>query len=201
VFGKGSGLTSSKKTLSFVTNHDTDRNPGEYLGHKDGARFILANEWLLASGYGSPQVYSSFEWDTRDDSPPARSNGLITDADCSSNAWTCDHRNRGIVAMVKWHNYVGNAKRANFYTDDANVIAFSKDRKGWAAFNNGTADKQISVQTGLPAGTYCDVIHDTNPGTGCTGPTVVVDSSGFTRVTVGSKDAVAFTRADRTNQN
>lgn len=45
--------------------------------------------------------------------------------------WTCDHRNRGIVAMVKWHNYVGNAKRANFYTDDANVIAFSKDSKGW----------------------------------------------------------------------
>ena len=201
VFGKGSGLTASKKTLSFGTNHDTDRNPGEYLGHKDGARFILANEWLLASGYGSPQVYSSFEWETRDDSPPARSNGLITDADCSSDAWTCDHRNRGIVAMVKWHNYVGNAKRANFYTDEANVIAFSKDSKGWAAFNNGTADKQIHVRTGLPAGTYCDIIHDTNPGTGCTGPTVVVDSSGFTTVTVSSRDAVAFTRADRTNQN
>jgi alpha-amylase len=201
VFGKGSGLTASKKTLSFVTNHDTDRNPGEYLGHKDGARFILANEWLLASGYGSPQVYSSFDWETRDDSPPAKSNGLITDADCSSDAWTCDHRNRGIVAMVKWHNYVGNAKRANFYTDDANVIAFSKDTKAWAAFNNGTAGKQIHVRTGLPAGTYCDIIHDANPGTGCTGPTVVVDSSGFTTVTVGSMDAVAFTRADRTNQN
>jgi alpha-amylase len=201
VFGKGSGLTGSKKTLSFVTNHDTDRNPGEYLGHKDGARFILANEWLLASGYGSPQIYSSFEWETRDDSPPARSNGLITDADCSSEAWTCDHRNRGIVAMVKWHNYVGNAKRANFYTDDANVIAFSKDSKGWAAFNNGTADKQIHVRTGLPAGTYCDIIHDTNLDTGCTGPTVVVDNSGFTTLTVSSRDAVAFTRADRTNQN
>ena len=77
----------------------------------------------------------------RDDSPPANSNGLITDADCTSGAWTCDHRDRGIVAMVKWHSYVGTAKRANFYTDDANVIAFSKDRKGWAAFNNGT-DRQ-----------------------------------------------------------
>jgi hypothetical protein len=45
--------------------------------------------------------------------------------------WTCDHRNRGIVAMVKWQNCVGNAKRAKFYADDANVIAFSKDSKGW----------------------------------------------------------------------
>jgi len=95
---------------SFRKAREGARAP-EYLGHKDGARFILANEWLLASGYGSPQVYSSFEWQTRDDSPPARSNGLITDADCSSDAWTCDHRNRGIV---KWHNFVGNAKRANF---------------------------------------------------------------------------------------
>jgi alpha-amylase len=112
--------------MSFVTNHDTDRNAGEYLGHKDGARFILANEWLLASGYGSPQVYSSFDWETRDDSPPATADGLITDADCTSPAWTCDHRNRGIVAMVGWHNYVGTAKRANWYTDDANVIAFSR---------------------------------------------------------------------------
>jgi len=197
VFGSGSGLTSSKKTMSFVTNHDTDRNPGEYLGHKDGATFILANEWLLASGYGSPQVYSSFEWETRDDSPPAKANGLITNTDCTSAKWTCDHRNRGIVAMVKWHNYVGSAKRANFYTDDANVIAFSKDSKGWAAFNNGTDAKQIRVQTGLPKGTYCDVIHDKDLGKGCNGPTVVVNGSGFATVTVAAKDAVAFTRTDR----
>jgi alpha-amylase len=37
VFGKGSGLTSSKKTMSFVTNHDTDRVP-EYLGHGTARR-------------------------------------------------------------------------------------------------------------------------------------------------------------------
>jgi hypothetical protein len=75
---------------------------------------------------------------------------LITNADCTSRKWTCDHRNRGIVAMVNWHNYVGNAKRSNFYTDDANVIAFSKDAKGWAAFNNGTEAKEIRVQPDGP---------------------------------------------------
>src|SRR5512133_16889 len=63
------------------------------------------------------------------------------------------------------------------------------------------APAQIQVRTGLPAGRYCDIIHDTNPGPACTGPTVVGDSSGFTTVTVSSRDAVAFTRADRTNQN
>jgi alpha-amylase len=183
--------------MSFVTNHDTDRNAGEYLGHKDGARFILANEWLLASGYGSPQIFSSFDWETTADSPPANADGLITDTDCSSSAWTCDHRNPGIVAMVGWHNYVGNAKRANWYTDDFNVIAFSRGTKGWAAFNNGSAAKQIRVQTGLRPGVYCDVVHDTNPGAGCAGPTVTVNSTGFATVTVGALDGVALRRDDR----
>jgi alpha-amylase len=201
VFGAGSGLTASDKTLSFVDNHDTERN-GDALNYKDGARYVLASEWLLASGYGSPQIFSSFTWTTDSNaSPPSDDDGMIKDTDCGNGLWTCDHRDRGIVAIVKWHNYVGNAKRANWYTDDANVIAFSKGSKGWVAFNNGTSDKQITVQTGLPTGTYCDLIHDTDPGTGCTGPTVVVKSTGLTTVTVGSKDAIAFTRADRTNLN
>ena len=167
VFGKGSGLTSSKKTMSFVTNHDTDRNPGEYLGHKDGATFILANEWLLASGYGSPQVFSSFEWETAGRLTACRdANGLITDADCTSESGLCDHRDRGIVAMVKWHNYVGQCQAcATSHTDDANVIAFSKDGKGWAAFNNGTACASRSrSRPDLPQGTYCDVIHGKDHG-------------------------------------
>jgi alpha-amylase len=58
VFGAGSGLTASDKTLSFVDNHDTERN-GDALNYKDGARYVLASEWLLASGYGSPQIFSA----------------------------------------------------------------------------------------------------------------------------------------------
>jgi alpha-amylase len=197
VFGKGSGLTPSDKTLSFVTNHDTDRNAGEYLGHKDGARYILANEWLLAQGYGSPQVYSSFEWQTAADSPPVNANGLITDANCSSAAWTCDHRDPGIVAMIGWHHYVGSAKRANFYTDDFNVIAFSKGSRGWAAFNNGSKAKEIRVQTGLPRGTYCDIISGRKSGGSCTGTSFVVNGAGIATVTVPALDAVAFKRTDR----
>ena len=195
-FGAASGLTKSSKTLSFVTNHDTDRNAGEYLGHKDDATFILANEWLLASGYGSPQVFSSFEWTSKDDSPPATADGLITDTVCGR-GWTCDHRDPGILGMVKWHQYVGSAKRAHFWTDDANVIAFSKGSRGWAAFNNGTADKRIRVQTGLPRGTYCDTVHGAKAGGSCTGPAVKVGRTGKATVTVRDKDAVAFTRADR----
>ena len=64
VFGAGSGLTPSNKTLSFVQNHDTERN-GDALSYKDGATNMLANEFLLAYGYGTPQVYSGFAVDQR----------------------------------------------------------------------------------------------------------------------------------------
>jgi alpha-amylase len=199
VFGKGSGLTASSKTMSFVTNHDTDRNAGEYLGHKDGARYILANEWLLAQGYGSPQIFSSFEWQLGADSPPDKSgtSGYIADTDCTNGKWTCDHRNPGIVGMIGWHHYVGHANRANWWTDGANVIAFSKGSRGWAAFNNGSAAKEIRVRTGLRAGRYCDVISGKKSGGSCTGDTIRVNRDGVARVTVGALSAVAVKRTDR----
>ncbi len=156
---------------------------------------MLANMWLLAEGYGSPQIYSSFTWgppanppaNANDDdkagktqSPPSNADGLIANASCTNNLWTCDHRDAGIVAMIGWHKYVGSAPRRNFYTDEFNVIAFSKGNRGWAAFNNGPAAKEIRVQTGLPGGTYCDVVNDT-PATGCSAP-VTVGSTGFATV-------------------
>ncbi|MDP9221575.1 MAG: alpha-amylase family glycosyl hydrolase [Actinomycetota bacterium] len=70
VFGEGSGLTPSAKTLSFVQNHDTERN-GDALSYKDGATNLIANEFLLAYNYGTPQIYSGFAFSSNDDSPPA----------------------------------------------------------------------------------------------------------------------------------
>ena len=196
VFGTGSGLTPSGKTLSFVTNHDSERNTNDYLSYKDGPTFVLAHQWLLADGYGSPQVYSSFAWEEPEDSPPARADGRITDAVCGQ-GWTCVHRDRGIVAMIGWHDYVGKAKRVNFWTDDANVVAFSKGNRGWVALNNGTAAKQVRVQTGLPKGRYCDVVSGTERAGGCTGTVVRVNSTGFASVSVPAKGVVAITRASR----
>ena len=83
-----------------------------------------------------------------------------------------------------------------FRLGEKDRLAFSRGERGWAAFNNGTADKRIRVQTGLPKGTYCDTVHDTRGGS-CTGPRVRVNSTGFASVVVRAKDAVAFTRADR----
>jgi alpha-amylase len=194
-FGERSGLTPSDKTLSFVQNHDTARN-GDALNYKDGATNVLATEYLLASGYGRPQVFSSFEWTTSDDSPPATADGMITDTDCGA-GWSCTHREPGVRAMVGWYNAVGDAPQANWWDDGANVISFSRGNRGWVAFNNGTAPKRITVRTGLPRGSYCDVVHGGGTAGRCAGQAVVVGKQGRTTVTVPAKDALAVTRADR----
>ncbi len=190
-FGAGSGLTASDKTLSFVQNHDTERN-GDALNYKDGATNILATQYLLASGYGTPQVYSAFEFDTNDDSPPADDDGMITDTDCSA-GWTCIDRDPGVAALVRWHNAVGTTPQESWYDNGGNVIAFRRG-PGWVAFNNDTTDQQVTVRTGLPRGRYCDLVTGGRSGGSCTGTTVVVGSHGRATVTVPAKGAVAVLR-------
>jgi alpha-amylase len=189
VFGTGSGLVPGDHSLTFVQNHDTERN-GDALSYKDGATNILAQEFILAYGYGRPEVYSSFTWNTSDDSPPSDANGLITDTDCASAAWACVDRDPGVVGLVGWHDRVGSAPLTNWWDDGANLIAFSRGNQGWISINNDTVAHTRTFRTGLPAGTYCDVVH--GKAGACSGHTVTVDSHGRASVTVPAKDSVAI---------
>ncbi len=191
-FGVDSGLTPSRRTLSFVQNHDTERN-GDALNYKDGATNRLATQYLLAAGYGRPQVYSAFNFTNQDDSPPATADGMITDAACGS-GWTCAHRDKGVTALVRWHNGVGAARQAHWWDDGANVIAFSRGDRGWVAMNNNTVARTVRVQTGLARGRYCDVVTG---GRSCSGTVVAVNGSGVARVTVPAKGTVAVLAGSR----
>jgi alpha-amylase len=190
-FGEESGLTPSSKTLVFVQNHDTERN-GDALNYKDGARNTMANEFILAFDYGTPQVYAGFAFgaDTNQ-SPPSGPNGIITDTDCS-NEWVCVDRALAVANMVGWHNYVGSAPLTNWWDDQANLIAFSRGSKGWISINNGTAPQTRTFATGLHPGVYCDIIHGDYADGTCSGPTVTVGANGSGTVTVPAQDAVAF---------
>jgi alpha-amylase len=195
-FGEGSGLVPSSKTLTFVQNHDTERN-GDSLNYKDGATNILANQFLLAYGYGTPQVYSSFAWEAADASPPADKDGYITDTDCSSATWACVHHKPAITGLVSFHNHVGKAPVRNWWDNGGNLIAFSRGSAGWVALNNDKTPHTATFDTGLSAGTYCDVTTGSVAKGKCSGATVKVGSDGKAKVTVPAKGAVAFTKADR----
>jgi alpha-amylase len=186
VFGEASGLLPGDRSLVFVENHDTERN-GSTLSYKDGATNLLATEFMLARGYGRPQVYSSFTFTGNDDSPPSDANGFVTDTVCGA-AWTCLDRVTGIANMVRWHNHVDGAPLANWYDDGVNLIAFSRGNRGWIALNNHADAQTRTFHTGLRHGRYCDLIH-----AGCA--VVTVDAHGDATVTVPGKDAVAIDTA------
>ena len=196
VFGEQSGLVPGDQSLVFIENHDTERGT-ETLSYKDGRTNLVANMFMLAHPYGTPQVYSSFAWTNTYDSPPAKANGLITDTDCSSTAWVCVDRDAGVTAMVGFANRTGNAPVRSWWDDGQNTIAFSRGTSGFFAANNSQTATTATIPTSLPAGTYCDIVHGGKTGTSCNGPRIVVDSNGLARVTVQPKDAIAFTTAAR----
>ncbi|MCO5998893.1 carbohydrate-binding module family 20 domain-containing protein [Actinoallomurus rhizosphaericola] len=188
-FGQSWGMEPSNKSVVFVANHDTERN-GSTLSYKDGAKYRLATIFSLAWNFGTPQVYSGFDFTGTDDSPPADGNGYVTATTCASGWQGCLDRVLG--GMVGWHNAVKGTSVTNWWSDGSNQIAFGRGAKGYVAINNSGSTLSRTFATGLPAGTYCDVIGGGVSSGKCTGTAVTVDGSGNATFSVGPGSAVAI---------
>ncbi|KRV46710.1 glycosidase [Wenjunlia vitaminophila] len=187
-YGEGWGYLPSGKARSFVDNWDTERN-GETLSYKDGATYTLANVFMLAHPYGSPNVYSGYEFSDRDAGPP---NGGNVNA-CYSDGWKCQHKWRQIANMVAFRNVSAGTGVTNWWSNGNDAIAFGRGDKAYVAINHEGGPITRTFQTSLPAGTYCDVQHgDPTSGGGCTGTTYTVGGDGTFTATVGANDAVAL---------
>lgn len=124
--------------------------------------------------------------------------------------WMCEHRWRPIANMVGFRNAVNaNWDRvANWWTNGNRQIAFGRGRLGFVLIN-AQAETDPSrfgpegngwIQTGLPAGRYCDVIHSniTADKTRCSTENgqdvspVTVSADGKANIPVKPMDAVAL---------
>lgn len=175
----GAGYLSSDKARTFVDNWDTERN-GSTLSYKNNATYTLANVYLLAWPYGSPNVYSGYEFSNNDAGPP---NGGTVNA-CYSDGWKCQHAWPQIANMVGFRNAVSGTGVTNWWDNGNNAIAFGRGGKGYVAINHEGGPLTRTFSTSLPAGTYCDVQHS--------GATYTVGSDGAFTATIGSNDAVAL---------
>ncbi|WP_217552652.1 carbohydrate-binding module family 20 domain-containing protein [Streptomyces sp. GbtcB6] len=176
-----SGILPAANSVSFVTNHDTERN-GLDMSYKDGDSYRLANLFQLAYKWSTPTVYSSWQWTQSDQAPP-NSAGFVTDTDCSS-GWNCLDRDTAVVGMVAWHNATGSAAVSDWSTKSSSVIGFGRSGAGFFAVNNGSSSATYTFATGMADGTYSDVIDG--------GATKVTVSGGNASITIPAKDAVAF---------
>ncbi|MEU4109399.1 alpha-amylase family protein [Streptomyces sp. NPDC048208] len=177
-YGEGWGYMSSSVAGVFVDNHDTERN-GSTLNYKDGANYTLANVFMLAYPYGTPDINSGYEWSDADAGPP---NGGKVNA-CWQDGWKCQHAWPEIKSMVAFRNATRGQAVANWWDNGNDAIAFGRGNKGFVAINHESSSLSRTYQTSLAAGTYCNVQNNT---------TVSVNSSGQFTATLGANTALAL---------
>lgn len=153
---------ASEDANVFVANWDTARNEGA-LTYKDGAKYQLANAFMLAYDYGTPRLLSDYKWDENDNGAPGATATSVPDVNmdevCSTNSsdWNCEQRWTSTRGMIAFRNYVNGTKVADWQDDGGDNIAFSRGDKGFIAINNGKTDKDASYTTSLADGEYCNV--------------------------------------------
>ena len=188
------GFVQPTNATVFVNNWDTERNGGSlaasnYTGATNDTqgshRYDLANIFMLAQGYGEAQLHSGFRFTNVDQDRPSASPYVNGVAQVNVN-WDFVHRWGDIAPMVKFRSAAHGQAQANWVTGSANQIAFSRGNVGFVALNNSTAAWSRTFYTGLPAGTYCNIVHGlkNGAGTACTSDSVTVDAGGNAAITV-----------------
>lgn len=183
-FGEGWGFMESGRSAVFVDNHDTERG-GDTLNYKAGAAYTLANVFMLAHPYGSPDVHSGYEFGDHDAGPP---NGGTVNA-CYADGWKCQHDWREISSMVGFRNAARGQAVTDWWDNGGDQIAFGRGSKAYVAINYTGSALSRTFQTSLPAGDYCDV----QSGNG-----VTVNGSGQFTAALGANTAVALHAGART---
>lgn len=187
-WGASWGYLPSNQARVFVDNWDTERNSST-LNYTYGNTYTLANVYMLAWPYGSPNVYSGYSFTDIDAGPP---NGGTVNA-CYSDGWNCQHAWRQIANMVGFRNAVNGTSVTDWWSDGDNAIAFGRGSEGYVVINHETGAISQTFQTSLPANTYCDVEHGDRGANGsCSGPTYTVAANGTFTATVGAGDSVAL---------
>jgi alpha-amylase len=183
-YGEGWGFMAGNQAAVFVDNHDTERG-GDTLSYKDGSSYTLAEVFMLAWPYGSPDVNSGYEFTDRDAGPP---NGGTVNA-CYSDGWKCQHAWPEIASMVGFRNTTRGAAVTDWWDNGGDQIAFGRGSKGYAVINHENAALTRTFQTALPAGGYCDVQSRRS---------VTVNSSGQFTATLPAGTALALHTGART---
>jgi alpha-amylase len=199
-WGGSWGFIPSDKATVFVNNWDTERNgsslvASDYVsGHVNDTagtkRYDLANIFMLAWPYGHAQLHSGYRFSNTDQGPPSASPFDASGNPLINQSWDFIHRWSNISNMVKFRSTVAGTGVDWFVTGNGNQIAFARGAKGFVAINNDGAAWNATLQTMLPAGTYCNVVTGqlNAAGNGCTGASLTVGSNGMVTVSIAGNN-------------
>ncbi|XP_037814298.1 alpha-amylase 2-like, partial [Lucilia sericata] len=189
-------MLPSEDAIVFVDNHDNQRGHGaggaDILTYKEPELYKLALTFMLAHPYGKvTRVMSSYAFTDTDQGPPITEEGNIRAPEYLENqlcdtdnvGWVCEHRWPEVHQMVKFRNVVGQEPLENWWENGENQIAFSRGNLGFVAFNlEEDIELKALLQTGLPHGTYCDILSGSKQDNRCTGLMVHVNEQGLAEI-------------------
>jgi alpha-amylase len=162
----------SESALSFVANHDTERN-SETLSWRNLEDFQLGTLLMLAEGYGQPMLYSGYAFERFDEAPPLAGR-FIADTACTVDEsgfalarasyapgeWVCQHRFESTARMIEFRHAVGAEDTREVY-QQGKLYGFARGDRGYFIVNvSKYAEGQFTVATGLPDGIYRDFLSD-----------------------------------------
>ncbi|GAB3012813.1 hypothetical protein GCM10027098_03360 [Bowmanella dokdonensis] len=198
-FGEAWGFMPSSSAVVFVDNHDNQRGHGgggSVITHEDGRLYDLANVFMLAYPYGYPKVMSSYDYhgdtDAGGPSVAVHNNGSL---ECFGSDWQCEHRWSYIAGAVDFRNHTtGNWTVTRWWDNGNNQIAFGRGSQGHMAINKESYSMQVSLQTDMAPGTYCNVLKGrlSAEGQSCSSETIQVQSDGSVSLTLAPWDAMAI---------
>ncbi|KAN0137509.1 Glycoside hydrolase superfamily [Lactarius tabidus] len=186
------GWVPGSSANAFVSNHDTERNKGSLNAYSPSNVYLLATVFSLAHPYGKVSVLSSYaDFFNTDNGAPNSGTGSCN-VELSVDGWLCQHRWQAVVGMVGFRNQVGSAPLTQWVSPSSQRVAFARGLVGFVAINNEDRTWNTTFKTGLPSGSYCNVIDGLSfyDGT-CTGSAFTISSDGSLAVTIGVHQAIA----------
>lgn len=195
------GMLTSEQAVTFVDNHDTERN-GQTLNATDGETYALANVLMLATDYGTPVVYSGYAFSDRDAGPPQDADGAVVDAQCPAQVgpttayddgvWVCTQAWPAVAGMVGFRNATVDLPVTSWW-EEGRAIGFGRGEAGYVVVNKGDEPVTGTWSTTLPEGSYCDVAAGPVSADGaCAGQTIEVAADGTFTATVAPVSALAI---------
>lgn len=186
-----------------VLNHDSERD-GTSLNYTFGSRYKLGSIFHLGWNYGVATILSSYRLNTtaagtpnNDQGAPQDANGRTYPVNCSDAAnltfWRCDHREIYMRNMARFRQRTVGLPITNNVTGNVDQIGWGRGSVGYVAINNAFTNWTSTWNTGLPAGTYCNIISSANLTTPCAN-SITVSSNGSFTTSIGPLDAVALLR-------
>jgi alpha-amylase len=163
--------------IVYVDSHDTQRGSST-LSYKDEVSYSLANMLMLAYPYGTPLLMSSFPFTAYDAGPPTAADGTTAPVSCDT--FVCEHR--AALPLIRFRALTAGAPVSELWSTDA-AVGFARTGKGYFAVNRAATPLTRTVVTGLPAGSYRDMVS---------GASFTLDTSGSAAITIPATGAVAL---------